>query len=280
MAEKHDRIETSEDVVVAQGRPRALQQVLPRLHAQAVGARSVRARRQRDRARADPHQPRRPLLHRHLPGDAAARLHADVREDARPPEHQDHAQHRLSRDRRPGAVEAHGLHRADRRVLQLSARQAALPQPRVSPRQPGAGAVPAGRHGELSERLRLHARSASSSTSPARRSASTSIVYEYPRADGDPYYPVPRPENAALYKLYEADAEQLTNVTSSAGSRPTSTTTWTRSSARRWRRSSACRRRFSRAHAATPRRRRLSALARQARSSGGASRRPRPPRRR
>jgi UDP-galactopyranose mutase len=32
----------------------------------------------------------------------------------------------------------------------------------------------------------------------------TSLVYEYPQAEGDPYYPVPRPENAALYKQYEA----------------------------------------------------------------------------
>jgi UDP-galactopyranose mutase len=32
--------------------------------------------------------------------------------------------------------------------------------------------------------------------------ARTSIVYEYPRAEGDPYYPVPRPENAALYEKY------------------------------------------------------------------------------
>jgi len=31
----------------------------------------------------------------------------------------------------------------------------------------------------------------------------TSIVYEYPRAE-DPYYPVPRPENAELYKKYKA----------------------------------------------------------------------------
>ncbi|HSC62814.1 MAG TPA: UDP-galactopyranose mutase [Caldimonas sp.] len=46
-----------------------------------------------------------------------------------------------------------------------------------------------------------------------QKSDSTSIVYEYPRAEGDPYYPVPRPENAELYKRYEADAEQLTNVT-------------------------------------------------------------------
>ena len=46
-----------------------------------------------------------------------------------------------------------------------------------------------------------------------QKHASTSIVYEYPCADGDPYYPVPRPENAALYKLYEAEAEQMDDVT-------------------------------------------------------------------
>lgn len=32
----------------------------------------------------------------------------------------------------------------------------------------------------------------------------TSIVYEYPRAEGDPYYPVPRTENAEIYKRYKA----------------------------------------------------------------------------
>jgi UDP-galactopyranose mutase len=40
----------------------------------------------------------------------------------------------------------------------------------------------------------------------------TSIVYEYPRAEGDPYYPVPRPENAALYKKYEALAAARPHV--------------------------------------------------------------------
>ncbi|HYC53972.1 MAG TPA: UDP-galactopyranose mutase [Candidatus Binatia bacterium] len=40
----------------------------------------------------------------------------------------------------------------------------------------------------------------------------TSIVYEYPRAEGDPYYPIPRPENAALYKRYEALAESTPRV--------------------------------------------------------------------
>jgi len=30
----------------------------------------------------------------------------------------------------------------------------------------------------------------------------TSVVYEYPASEGDPYYPVPNSENAALYKRY------------------------------------------------------------------------------
>lgn len=40
--------------------------------------------------------------------------------------------------------------------------------------------------------------------------AGTSIVREYPRAEGEPYYPVPRPENEALFKRYQslAEAEQ------------------------------------------------------------------------
>ena len=42
--------------------------------------------------------------------------------------------------------------------------------------------------------------------------AKTSIVYEYPRAEGDPPYPVPRPENAELYKKYKALADATTKV--------------------------------------------------------------------
>jgi UDP-galactopyranose mutase len=34
--------------------------------------------------------------------------------------------------------------------------------------------------------------------------STTSVTYEYPAADGDPYYPIPRPENQALFKRYEA----------------------------------------------------------------------------
>ena len=40
----------------------------------------------------------------------------------------------------------------------------------------------------------------------------TSITTEYPAAEGDPYYPIPRDENQRLYKRYEAlaNAEQNT----------------------------------------------------------------------
>jgi UDP-galactopyranose mutase len=41
----------------------------------------------------------------------------------------------------------------------------------------------------------------------------TSIVREYPQADGDPYYPVPRTENEAIFKRYEALAQKENNVT-------------------------------------------------------------------
>ena len=40
----------------------------------------------------------------------------------------------------------------------------------------------------------------------------TSIVYEYPRAEGDPYYPVPRPENTEIYKKYKELADTTPGV--------------------------------------------------------------------
>ena len=40
----------------------------------------------------------------------------------------------------------------------------------------------------------------------------TSIVYEFPRAEGDPYYPIPRAENAELYKKYQQLAAATPNV--------------------------------------------------------------------
>ena len=42
--------------------------------------------------------------------------------------------------------------------------------------------------------------------------AATSIVREYPCDEGDPYYPVPRPENEAVFKRYEALAKEASEV--------------------------------------------------------------------
>jgi UDP-galactopyranose mutase len=40
----------------------------------------------------------------------------------------------------------------------------------------------------------------------------TTLVYEYPTMDGDPYYPIPRPENAKLYARYQKLAAEKHGV--------------------------------------------------------------------
>ena len=40
----------------------------------------------------------------------------------------------------------------------------------------------------------------------------TTLVYEYPRSEGDPYYPVPKPENFAVYQRYHELAERTPGV--------------------------------------------------------------------
>jgi UDP-galactopyranose mutase len=40
----------------------------------------------------------------------------------------------------------------------------------------------------------------------------TSIVFEYPRSEGDPYYPIPKRENAELYQRYKELADSLEDV--------------------------------------------------------------------
>jgi len=42
---------------------------------------------------------------------------------------------------------------------------------------------------------------------------SSTLAYEYPRAEGDPYYPIPQPQNRELYKQYEALAAEDPDVT-------------------------------------------------------------------
>jgi len=41
----------------------------------------------------------------------------------------------------------------------------------------------------------------------------TTVTYEYPSAEGDPYYPIPRAENQELFKRYEALADETEGVT-------------------------------------------------------------------
>ncbi len=45
-----------------------------------------------------------------------------------------------------------------------------------------------------------------------QRHSKTAITYEYPQGEGDPYYPVPRPENAALFERYKRLADGAPNV--------------------------------------------------------------------
>jgi len=42
--------------------------------------------------------------------------------------------------------------------------------------------------------------------------AKTTRIYEYPQAEGDPYYPIPRAENAALYRRYQELADATPGV--------------------------------------------------------------------
>ncbi|ACO34633.1 UDP-galactopyranose mutase [Acidobacterium capsulatum ATCC 51196] len=46
----------------------------------------------------------------------------------------------------------------------------------------------------------------------AQQHSGTSIVREYPEAEGDPYYPIPRPVNQDLFQRYKALAEAEPNV--------------------------------------------------------------------
>ena len=46
-----------------------------------------------------------------------------------------------------------------------------------------------------------------------QQSPVTTVTYEYPSAEGDPYYPIPRPENQELFKRYETLADAADDVT-------------------------------------------------------------------
>ena len=48
----------------------------------------------------------------------------------------------------------------------------------------------------------------------------STLATDFPCAEGDPYYPVPRPENQALYQRYKALATALPGVTFVGPARP------------------------------------------------------------
>ena len=160
----------------------------------------------------DAHQPRRPLLHGHVPGDAAPRLHPDVRADAGAPQHLGDARTRTTEEhqgRHP--VQDARLHRARRRVLRLPLRQAAVPLAGVQARdarretfQPAPVVNFPNEH--------AYTRCTEFKYLTGQEHPSTAVVYEYPQAEGDPYYPIPRPENAALYRKYQMLAEAEPDV--------------------------------------------------------------------
>jgi UDP-galactopyranose mutase len=116
-------------------------------------------------------------------------------------------------DRR-GRRRPHRLHRPGRRIFRLPLRQAALPEPAASSIrcstaenfQPVAVVNypdPQVPYTRITEYKHL----------TGQKHPKTSITYEYPSAEGDPYYPIPRAENQALYKKYEALADATRDVT-------------------------------------------------------------------
>jgi UDP-galactopyranose mutase len=84
IAEPREPVKTSEDVVVSKV-GRQLYEKFFRNY--------TRKRRHGHCPHPRPHQPGRPVFHRHLPGDAPPWFLADVRAHARAPEHQNHAQY-------------------------------------------------------------------------------------------------------------------------------------------------------------------------------------------
>ncbi len=193
------------------GRARALRDLLPRLHPQAMGARPVRAGPRRDRAGADAHRHRRPLLPRQAPGDAGAGLHRDVRGHARPSQHH----RRDSASTSPTATCAPRTPSTPGRSTRISTT--------ASARCPTAASSSATRRmtWRSSSRSRVvnypapdvpHTRITEYKHLTGQRTPRTSISYEIPRAEGDPYYPIPRAENQALYRRYEALADALPDV--------------------------------------------------------------------
>lgn len=76
---------------------------------------------------------------------------------------------------------------------------------------PSADGLPAGCVNEPSERI-PYTRTTDFARVCANAGSTTVLCREYPRAEGEPYYPIPRPENRTLYQRYRKLAEREANV--------------------------------------------------------------------
>ena len=230
-------IRTSEDVVVSRVGRELYEKFFRGYTRKQWGLDPSELDKSRDRARADPHQPRRPLLHRQLPGDAAARLHAHVREHARPSEHQDHAQHRLStRSRARSATTELIFTGPDRRVLRLPLRQAALPLAALRARDAGpANGSSRSRWSTTPTTSVPYTRVTEYKHLTGQQHAEDQRHLRVPGGRGRPLLPgAAAGERRALPQVPGAGRPRRRTSTSSAGWPPTATTTWTRWSGRRW----------------------------------------------
>ena len=153
-------------------------------------------------------------------------LHGDVRAHARPSADRGAHGRRPRRGGRAAARSHARLDRPDRRVLRRPARRTALPQPRVSPSDPRAARrlrQPVGRSTTPGAEFE-YTRVTEFRHLTGEAGTHTTIAYEYPCADGDPYYPIPRPENRALYERYRALGAQPSATSCSSGGSPATST--------------------------------------------------------
>ena len=94
------------------------------------------------------------------------------------------------------------------RVLRPLPRPAAVPVAALRVRALRGPATASSRSARSTIRTNTRARASPSSSHFTQEAhAGTTIVREYPEAEGDPFYPIPRPENDALYQRYRELAD-------------------------------------------------------------------------
>jgi UDP-galactopyranose mutase len=76
---------------------------------------------------------------------------------------------------------------------------------------------PAGSINEPSERVAFTRRTEFRRLAGQDGMARSTIAVEYPRSEGDPYYPIPREQNRALFKRYRALADEIANEATFVG---------------------------------------------------------------